>query len=240
MNKISVLIVEDEAPAMKRLLKLVDKNPQLKLVDTAKSAAEAGIKIPVHRPDLLLLDIQLKDATAFDMLAGVKNQFQGKVIFITAYDRFAVRAFELEAVDYLLKPFSRERFDQAIDRVISKTEIFELKKLVELFKSGLNNQSKMIEIPEGNKMHFIEKEKIMYLCAEGYYTYFIESQEKKMIRISLKKLEEILPADFLRINKSTIINKKYIMELTRNKNSGKVTMNDKNEFFISEKFVGNL
>lgn len=240
MKRISVLIVEDEAPAMKRLVKLVGENPRLDLSGTAKSAAEAAIKIPELQPDLLLLDIQLKDATAFDMLSEIKNGFHGKIIFITAYDRFAVKAFEHEAIDYLLKPFTRERFDEAISRVASRTEIFELKNMIELFRPVLNNQFKMIEIPEGNRTHFIDKEKIMYLHAEGYYTYFTELQGKKMIRISLKKLEEILPSEFIRINKSVIINKNHILELTRNKNSGRIIMIDRNEFFISENFIENL
>jgi len=236
MNILKTIAVDDEGPALRRLRKMAEKNAHLELVDIAKSAAEAKEKIIQIKPDLLLLDIELKDATAFELLSEIENHFTGKIIFITAYDQYAVKAFELEVVDYLLKPYTQERFDTAIRKIISKNKQNDFKDLMSLLKLH-TVQPKLLTIPEGLKNHFIEKEKLYYLTGEGYYTNLILSEGKKNIRISLKKLEELLPKNFVRINKSTIINKDFVIESTHHKTTGKIVMTDKNEFYISENYL---
>ncbi|HLV24075.1 MAG TPA: LytTR family DNA-binding domain-containing protein [Moheibacter sp.] len=236
MKKFRTIAVDDEAPALRRLLKMIEENTDLQLIASAKSASEAKEVIIELKPDILLLDIQLKDATAFELLSEIKNDFSGKIIFITAYDQYAVKAFEYEAIDYLLKPYSQERFDIAINRIISKNEFPDLSKLIEIFQEK-QNSSKSLMIPEGNKNYFLESEKLHYVSADGYYSNFIMENERKMIRISLKKLEEILPENFIRINKSIIINKNFIVELISNKSSSKLTMPDGNEFDVSDKYL---
>lgn len=236
MKQFNVLAVDDEGPALRRLVKMAEAHPQLRLVGTAKNAMDAKNSITGLKPDILLLDIQLKDATAFEVLSELENNFQGKIIFITAYDKYAVKAFEYEAVDYLLKPFTQERFNAAIERIITKNENTDLKKLVQLLNNKYENDSKMLIVPEGVKNYFIEKDKLHYIYAEGYYANFVMEKEKKLIRISLKKLDGLLPENFIRINKSTIINKDYIVELITNKTTCKVIMPDKNEFYVSHTF----
>lgn len=240
MNILKTIAVDDEGPALRRLTQMVEENPALQLIDSAKSAAEAKDKIIQIQPDLLLLDIQLKDATAFELLSEIKNHFTGKIIFITAFDQYAVKAFEYEAIDYLLKPYTEERFNAAVSRVISKNEKTDLKDLMNLFKNHTVNFPKMLTIPEGVKNHFIVREKLQYVFSEGYYCNFISSDGKKIIRISLKKLEEFLPGNFIRINKSVIVNKDFIIESTHHKSSVKILMSDKNEFYVSENFIKNF
>lgn len=235
MNRIKVIAVDDEAPALRRLVTMIENHPQLDLVETARNSVEAKEKILKFLPDLVLLDIQLKDATAFEVLNEIKNSFNGKIIFCTAYDQYALKAFDFQAIDYLLKPYSEERFHNAIERITSKNEFPDLSKLMKILHEK-QNSSKSLMIPEGNKNYFLESEKLHYVSADGYYSDFILENEKKMIRISLKKLEEILPENFIRINKSIIINKNLIVELTSNKSSSKLTMPDGNEFDVSDKY----
>ncbi|SHK60771.1 LytR/AlgR family response regulator transcription factor [Epilithonimonas mollis] len=240
MSHIKTIIIEDEAPALKRLTRMVENHPKLQLLDVAKSMSEGEEKIQKSHPDLIFLDIQLKDASAFDLLSKIKNTFFGKIIFVTAFDAYAVKAFEIEALDYLLKPYSEERFLKSVEKAVSKIGTLDFEKMLLQLKSGLQNESQILIIPEGNRNHYIEKSSLMYLSSETYYTNFILENGKKTIRISLKKLEYILPENFVRINKSTIINKNYIMEINRGKSTGKIILKDKNEFYISENFNQSL
>lgn len=236
MSGLKTLAIDDEGPALRRLIKMVESHPELSLIGSAKSAEEAKSKIIVLKPELLLLDIQLKDATAFDLLSEIENKFDGKIIFITAYDQYAVKAFEYEAIDYLIKPYTQQRFNVAINKIISKTGSSEFKDLMNILNNYVK-QSRTITIPEGAKNHFIDKAKILYLTADGYYTTLILTEGKKIIRISLRKLEELLPDNFIRINKSVIINKDFIQESTEHKMSAKILMIDRNEFYVSNNFI---
>ena len=239
MKKIRTLAVDDEAPALRRLVKMVENHPKLDLMETARSAAEAKEKILKLNSDLILLDIQLKDATAFELLTEVQFYFNGKIIFCTAYDQYALKAFDFQAIDYLLKPYSEERFQAAIDRILKQNEQTDLTKILEVLAEK-SKSPEMLKIPEGNKQYFISIDSLYYVVAEGYYAQFVMGNEKKLIRISLKNLEEILPENFIRVNKSVIINKNCIAEMVVNKSSSKIKMPNKMEFEISEKYWGNF
>lgn len=234
MKTITVLAIDDEMPALRRLVGMVENHPNLILTETARSSAEAGEKIIRMNPDLLLLDIELKDATAFELLTRVKDRFQGDIIFCTAFDKYALKAFDFHAVDYLLKPYSQERFNTAVERIIKKEQKTDLNQIIALLKQS-ENRNKTLIIPDGNKNYFLDNEKLYYIVADGYYSNFILKDEKKMIRISLKKLEELLPENFVRINKSVIINKNFVTELIVHKTTSKIKMQDKNEFLVSGK-----
>ncbi len=236
MNSIKTVAVDDEAPALRRLVKMIENHSNLTLIGTARNSIEAREIILKHNPDLLLLDIQLKDATVFDLLLEIQNSFSGKIIFCTAYDHFALKAFDFQAIDYLLKPYSEDRFKKSIDRMIQQKEKSDLVQLMKIL-SEKQKDSKTIKIPEGNKNYFLSADMLYYVSADGYYSNFILKNEKKLIRISLKNLEEILPEKFIRINKSTIINKEFISEMILNKSSSKIIMPDRNEFDISEKWL---
>lgn len=237
MMPLTVLAIDDEAPALRRLVRMVEGHSDLQLVGTAKNSVEAREKIIALQPGLLLLDIELKDATAFDVLAHVKDNYKGKIIFCTAFDQYALKAFEYQAVDYLLKPYSEERFNAAISRIVRRGEQPDLDQLIGLLRARSDVR---VMIPEGNKNYFFDKEKLLYIIADGYYADFVSTDEKKSVRISLKKLEEILPGNFVRINKSTIINKDLISELIRNRSSPRVIMPDRKELFISGRYYNRV
>lgn len=236
MNSIRTIAIDDEAPALRRLVKMIKSHPDLDLVETARNATDAKNKILKLNPDLILLDIQLKDATAFELLSTIQNSFSGKIIFSTAYDQYALKAFEFQAIDYLLKPYSEERFNASIERILKKPGQTDLHQILQLL-SDKSNAPELIQIPEGNKQYFIPADQLLYVQAEGYYANFIMKNEKKVIRISLKNLEEILPETFIRVNKSVIVNKVFISELATHKSSAKIKMPDKKEFEISEKYL---
>ena len=240
MTFYNTIVVEDEGPARRRLEKMVQEHPALVLKASLKSGKEAVIEIPKLKPDLLLLDIQLKDKTAFEVLDSVKEFIQSKIIFVTAYDQYAIKAFEIEAIDYLLKPYDIERFNKAIGRIVKNdTPNFDAQ-LLEALKKSLQKDTAKIIIPEGNKNHLFLSNDVIYIQSDKYYVYVHTQSEKRLIRVTLKKLEQILPQNFIRINKSTIVNTHYISQIEMQKTSSKIILSNNNEFYSSSNYYKGL
>ena len=225
--------MEDEGPARRRLEQMVRQHQSLTLAGSLRSGREAMEKLPDLGADLLLLDIQLKDKTIFEVLEQLPFPMEARIIFVTAYDQYALRAFEVEAVDYLLKPFDQQRFDQAIERVIRRAFTGLDEDLIRSIWENLSNKPERLQIPEGNKSHLFVAGDIQYIQADAYYAAFRTPEGKQLIRISLKKLESILPGEFVRINKSTIVNRNHIRKVEHRKNDSTVTMNSGDEFTVT-------
>ena len=221
------VVIDDEAPARRRLKKLVDQAAELKLVGEAESGRQAIEVIIESKPDLILLDIQLKDLTAFEVLNQLGDEHFA-VIFITAYDKYAIQAFEQNAIDYLLKPYKDDRFSEAIERAINRIQKSHQQPISELIK-GLSHfaSPQKIRIPEGKTIHLLDPTKVLYIKADTYYCNIqFEDQSQKMIRISLKGLEELLPDHFKRISRSVIINKDQITSFKKLKKTVEVVIGD--------------
>ncbi|MEM9549114.1 MAG: LytTR family DNA-binding domain-containing protein [Bacteroidota bacterium] len=236
MQMYKTVIVEDEGPARRRLEKMVEKHPSLTLEAALESGLDAIEKIPLLDPDLLLLDIQLKDKTAFEVLEQISNQIKSKIIFITAYDKYAIKAFEVEAVDYLLKPYDDKRFDSAIQRVIKKDINTINSQLILALKESLRKEDSKIVIPEGNKKHHFSEKEVIYIQSDKYYANLHTLNEKRMIRVTLKKLEDILPPKLIRINKSIIINTEFISQIDYQKSSSRIVLKNGKEFFSTKTY----
>jgi len=234
------IIVEDEGPARRRLEKMVINHPALHLQAALKSGLEAIERIPLLQPDLLLLDIQLKDKTAFEVLNQINDQISSNIIFITAYDAFAIKAFEVEALDYLLKPYDEQRFVAAIDRVVKKDNPPLNRQLLAMLKNNLRDKELHIVIPEGNKNHLFLQNEIIYIKSDKYYVHVHTTQDQKMIRITLKRLESILPEKYIRINKSIILNTHFIRQIEYQKSSSRIVLTNENEFFSTKNYHLNL
>lgn len=234
------IIVEDEGPARRRLAKMVADHPALELISSLKSGEEAISKIPLHQPDVLLLDIQLKDKTAFEVLEKIKTSIDSKIVFITAFDSYAIKAFEIEAVDYLLKPYDQERFNVAIARILKKDKVSFNNQFLQILKESINNQKSKISILEGNKNHLFFNDEIIYIQSDRYYVHVFTKTEKRLIRVSLKMLESTLPKDFIRINKSTIINTQFISKYDRQKSKSRVTLISGMDFHVSSTYNSRL
>ncbi len=208
--KLKTAIIDDEAPSRRRMKKLIASEPDCICIGEAENGQDAIKLIQSQKPDLLLLDIQLKDMTGFEVLDEVGHFYNNKVIFITAYDQYAIKAFEANALDYLLKPFKKERFSESISRAIRQTRSDHFPLWSDLARVLKENQN-LLKIKEGKTIHHVRVIDLIYIRAEGYYCHFIqENKVSKLIRISLKETEQTLPPQFIRISRSLIINRKKI------------------------------
>jgi len=205
---IRVVIVDDEKLAIEELKYLLKQHPEVEIVGEASTAETAINIVNSLQPDLLFLDIQLRTATAFDILEHLKTN--AHIIFATAYDEYAVRAFEINALDYLLKPINPERLKIALSRFSKNLPVEEPIK-----KRYSYNDKLIVNVRDGYQMFNISD--IKAITADGDYSYLVISAQKKQILIkSLKEWETLLPeANFIRIHRSTIINVGYINHIEK-------------------------
>ena len=217
------LIIDDEELARKRVLNLLEDVDKIDVIGECSNGRTAIERINADKPDLIFLDISMKDMNGFDVLKKVEISPKPVVIFVTAYDSYALKAFDVEAFDFLLKPFKDDRFFKTIDKVLktTKTEAnsnFE-KRMVEFFheysKGGiqLNSVSK-IPIKQGNKTALVDPNDILYILASGYYAEIYVDSKKYVLRESLNNLAEILDSNmFVRVHRSTIVNLNFVDEI---------------------------
>lgn len=246
---IKAIIIDDEFLARKRVSNLLGDIKEIELIDECSSGKEAIKAITNQKPDLIFLDIQITDMTGFDILKEIDESIMPLVIFITAFDEFALKAFDFFAFDYLLKPFKDERFFQSTSKVI---QLFSSNKSNNLNKK-INNLLKYIENPNqdfseikhtklaikaNGKVSFIEKSTIKYIQASGYYAEIFTDQKKYLLRESLNSLlEQLKSFNFIRIHRSTIINPTLIKEvLYSNYGEIDVKMLDEKLFRISKSY----
>ena len=237
-NPIKVLIVDDESLARLRILELLEEKDEFEIVGECADGTEAIKAIEKGIADLLFLDIQMPDMDGFEVLEKVKNKDLPTIIFVTAYDKYALKAFEFHAVDYLLKPFDDERFEEMLIHAkkqiqknrmknISEQIAFDVNKKVSKLLSDYNkspntafieNESisyqKRLVIKSAGKILFVEVEDVDWIGAEGSYVSINIKDKTHLMRETLKNLENILdPQKFLRIHRSTIINVQSIKEI---------------------------
>lgn len=223
------LVIDDEELARRRVLNLLEEVPSIEVIAECSNGKMAIKEINQEKPDLIFLDINMKDMNGFEVLQKVTIDPKPIVIFVTAYDNYATRAFDVEAFDFLLKPFKDQRFFKTIDRVLktSKSEadaLFE-KRFGELFSvfSGAAGDSKplyKIPVKQGNKTVLIEPGNILYIIASGYYAEIYTTSGKFVLRESLNNLEEQLSKKlFFRIHRSTIVNMDQVKEIVHSEYS---------------------
>lgn len=250
--KLKTLIIDDEPLARKRVTNLLEDVPEIKIISQCKTGQEAIKKIEEVDPDLLFLDIQLKDMTGFDVLDSIDSNKRPVVIFITAYDKFALKAFDFFAFDYILKPFKDERFYKSTLNVIHHLKNGDLDGFDEKINNLLDfmknpvvdnlNASKRVKnklaIKLGNKINFINTNEIKYISASGYYAEIHTEEKKHLLRVSLSSLIEALDAElFIRIHRSTIINLSYLSGLIYSSYGEiDVKMKDEQLFRISKSY----
>ena len=219
MAKYSTLIVDDEKIARTRLRRLLEDYPEVfHVIAEAANGFEALELLKGTKPDLIFLDIQMPGMTGFEMLQEMK-EFP-LVIFCTAYEEFALKAFNTMAVDYLLKPVMQDRLAlsvEKLERVNARFQKNHMEELLELMKQH-TEPKKLVSIPIriGERVILIKPEKIAYLSAdEKYVDLFTLDGKKYSTNLSLKKLEEILPFNFTRIHRSIIVNSDHIKEFRK-------------------------
>lgn len=221
--KLNVVIVDDEPLARELVANLLKSVSTIKIAGAYGTGKEAIKAIDAIKPDILFLDIQLKDMTGFEVLEKIQVKMP-LIIFTTAFDKYAIRAFNVFAFDYLLKPFTEERFYQSvykgIETLSTKSSEGFGEKMAEFLNHVQYNEIKdpaaksRIPVPFGNKTVFVNKEDINYILASNYYIEIYTAQTKYLLRNSMYNIINELDSNFfVRIHRSSIVNLNCVDEL---------------------------
>ncbi|HEY9232711.1 MAG TPA: LytTR family DNA-binding domain-containing protein [Blastocatellia bacterium] len=218
-KKIRTLIVDDEPLARRRILRMLARHPDVEVIGECANGREAIAAIRDQQPALVFLDVQMPEVDGFAVLDAVGGREMPLIIFVTAYDQYAVRAFEVHALDYLLKPFDRRRFDIALQRAQSRllSERSDVSEralaLLEELRAQQRHLDRMV-IKAGGRAFFIKTEEIDWIEAEGKYVRLHVGRESYLVREAISQIEAQLDAKrFLRIHRSTIVNLDRVREL---------------------------
>ncbi len=220
--QIKVIAIDDEPEALQNLKILLHERDDYLLIDSCTNGKTAIEIILEQKPDLVFLDIQMPEISGFDVISAVRPHFTPIYIFTTAYDQYAIHAFEVNAIDYLLKPFDDERFYTALQKAkkqieLKKNEDLNFKLDTLLQKTSIDKKAmyiKRIPVKLSNRVYFLEIEKVIYFKAENQYiNVFLSNGTQHIIRDTLNRLEgELNPETFFRCHRSNIVN---INEITQ-------------------------
>lgn len=227
------IIIDDERLARKELKSLLKDYHEIEIVDECASPEEALKSIEKHNPELLFLDIQMPEKTGFDLLQELDKS--PKVVFVTAFDEYAVKAFEVNALDYLMKPVDPERLKETMVKVLS--EDIEDEELYDLPDRGILSSNDQIFIKDGEKCWFIHLKDVRMFESEGNYVRIYFETFKPLVLKSLNGLEERLDQKlFFRANRKYIINLKWVSHIENWFNGGlQVVLKDGEKVEISRR-----
>lgn len=207
MKRIKVVIVDDERSSREELKRALCEYDDFIVIGEAENADDAKDLIETKLPDLIFLDIQMPEQSGFDLLETL--DYVPEVLFVTAYDQYAVQAFEVNALDYLMKPIREERFAKAIEKIRNAEKAKSV--------NNLMDQDRKIFIKDGEKRFFIQLDEIYLIESLENYTRLFFQDKKALQRRSLRRWEEILDENFFfRINRTEIINVRHIDEVNAN------------------------
>ena len=196
-SKIRTLIVDDEPLARSNLAVLLRRDEDIGMVAECGSGAEAIGEIRVAKPDLLFLDVQMPECDGFDVLELLGNDLPPAVVFVTAYDQYALRAFEAGALDYLLKPFDNARFALALERAKQRIRLGRERR----------QRPERVAVKGAGQVHFVKVAEIDWIEAADYYACLHVGTKSHLLRRSMSELEEDLdPKIFCRVHRSSIVN----------------------------------
>ncbi|NPA67011.1 MAG: response regulator transcription factor [Chlorobi bacterium] len=208
---IKAIIIEDEEKiraGLKKMLALT--TPFVEIQAETAYVSEAVELIRKHSPDLIFLDIELEDGSGFDLLNSLDN-YDFQIIFITAYNQHAIKAFKYSALDYLLKPVDPAELKSAVEKARQKiNQTVKYKELLEVLKNNWQYKYKKIVLKTAYKHYIVDINDIIRLEADGAYTTFVTVDDKILISRNLKYYQNLLGHDFFRCHQSHLINRKYI------------------------------
>jgi len=219
-HPISTIIVDDEPLARRRIRKLLQKHDNFVIVDECKHGEAAVHSIIRHNPNLVFLDIQMPKLNGFEVIQAIGIEKMPAVIFVTAFDKYALKAFEVNAVDYLLKPFDRDRFESALDRVTKETLL--QKRLgapeeIENVLSMLRQQKRLkdrILIKSFGRINIVELEKIDWIKSAGNYVEVYVGGNCHLLRETMQSIEKRLQShSFARSHRQIIVNLDRVKEI---------------------------
>lgn len=216
---IKIVLVDDEQPAREELRFLLEQNPNLKIIGEFSSGAQALEGIPSLQPAVIFMDVYLQDMDGLDVVRALQQlDVHAPVVFATAYDVHAIRAFELNAVDYILKPFSQDRLKVTIDRIQQRLQPndHELsQKITHLIQElGVKQRPRKLAATCKGRVVLIDPQELLYVVAEGRYASLVTAQKIWPTTFSLNEIQERLdPAQFLQTHRAYIVNLDRIREV---------------------------
>jgi len=220
VKKIRTLIVDDEPLARERLAGLLAAEPDIEIIGQCRDGEEAVRAILEHSPDLVFLDIQMPQMNGFEVIEAVGPEKMPLVIFVTAHDQHALRAFQVRALDYLLKPFDRDRFRDALERArtqVQREDGGEIgRRLLALVKDLRRDQPRTdrLVVKSGGRLFFLRADEIDWVEAAGNYVRLHVGSTSYLLRETMNAIEGRLdPEKFFRIHRCRIVNMERIQEL---------------------------
>jgi two-component system LytT family response regulator len=220
VKKIKTLIVDDEPLARERLAALLANEADIEILGQCRDGEEAVSAILDHAPQLVFLDVQMPHMNGFEVIEAVGSERMPLVIFVTAYDQHALKAFQVRALDYILKPFDRERFSDALQRArrqIEREETGDLgRRLLALVKDLRRDQPRTdrLVVKSGGRLFFLRMDEIDWIEAAGNYVRLHVGTTSHLLRETMNAIEGRLdPEKFFRIHRSRIVNMERIQEM---------------------------
>lgn len=214
------IIVDDEIIARQRISNLLQKIKGFEIIAECSNGTSAIQEINHLKPALIFLDINIRDMDGFQVLEQINYDPKPMVIFITAHDNFAVKAFDFDAIDYLVKPFKEDRFYKTIDKLLSqnsqKDESLEenLKSILEKIDFNKEKYIQKLAVRHGNKTILVSTNNINYIISSGVYVEIFTSEGMYLHRETLNNLEQMLnPSQFFRVHRSAIVNLNSVKEI---------------------------
>lgn len=228
---LNTILIDDEILAIERMKRLLKPHTdQIKIVAECTNPEDAIEKIDEMKPDLIFLDIQMPGSNGFEVLEKIAHQ--PLIIFVTAYDQYALQAFETNSIDYLLKPVDKKRLAQSIEKLLKITSAGKIdyeKRINELLSFVKQSESKKIQVKTGNDIRLIDAGEIYFFRALDKYVEICTYEKKYISSLSLNKFEETLNEnEFVRVHRSVIINLRYLDVISRSLGGYRVKMKDKN------------
>lgn len=208
MNPLKLIIVDDEWLVREELKTMLMQYQEIKVVGEAANVSQAVELVNEIKPDVIFLDIQMPGATGFELLE--KTEINSEIIFVTAYDKYAIKAFEVNALDYLLKPINKERLSKTIKRLLSHDR--------STFRvSQKLRYDDVVYVLVNGSLKFIKVSLLKCIIAEGNYSFiYYKDRKKDLVTKTLQEWEEILPDDyFVRIHRSAIVNFEYVEQVKK-------------------------
>ena len=239
---IRVLVVDDEAPARAKLRRWLGEQPDMELIAEAQSGLMAAQLIAATRPDLVFLDIQMPGMSGLEVAAQLQPETAPLVVFVTAHDDHAVEAFDLDAVDYLLKPYDRSRFVRALTRIRARLADGSRRENPVTVARARLGQVRRLPVPEGEGLRLIDVSAIHWLEADDNYVHVHTADREFLLRRTLQDLLQQLGEErFARIHRSTAVNVAEIAGLDRlPKGDYEVRLKSGARLRLSRRFAGGL
>lgn len=217
---LTALIVDDEPLAREGIAMLLSKDPEISAIHEAKDGLEAVTSIRNSKPDLVFLDVQMPEMDGFSVVKEVGAEHMPAVVFVTAHDRYAIHAFEVNAIDYLLKPVTEERFARTLQRVKERISVRPAdetsRHILSLLQTIASPQRylKRLAVRSAGKTTFVDVQEVDWMEAAENYVQLHAGKSGHLVHVAMNTLEKSLdPEIFVRIHRSAIVNIKRIKEL---------------------------